>query len=564
MSEASSFLVRTLVAEGVITDADARRAHEHAATEGRDVVESLVALGLVSAQRLAIERAVICEYPYVDLGVYEVDIRNAALMPRALAERVLAFPLFCIDGHATVGMADPLNLQALDQVRQVLKAEVDPVLCDAEQLRATIAKAYSLVRGAAVEPPEAREGEEQLTTGDEPIVAALNQILASAAEAGASDVHISPDEHELVLRYRVDGVLIPQQGPPRSVHAGLIQRLKVMAHLDLTQTRRPQDGKFRFQHRGESIDARLSLVPTIHGENAVMRLLRPSSAIGSIASLNMPAEMAEHFRAYIERPHGMILVTGPTGSGKTTTLYTALAHLNTPDVNIMTIEDPVEIRLPLIRQIQVNAEIGLTFASALRAILRQDPDAVLVGEIRDQETARIAVQASMTGHLVLSTLHTNDAVGAVARLRDFGLPAFAINSALLCAIAQRLVRRVCPSCAEPDHPDPAVLARLGGHGQCLPAGASFQRGRGCPRCLNTGVKGRLGVFEMLRVTPQIQQLIEADATSAAIRQAGMAEGMRPMWEDGFQKAALGLTPLSELCGLRGIEDEDAPAARKAA
>jgi type IV pilus assembly protein PilB len=556
------FIIKTFQAEGLVKEADIRRAQEHAVKSGGDVLDSLVALGIVTARRLAIAKAKICEYPFVDLAHFDIDIGNTKLMPRGIAERLTAFPLFVLDGVATVAMLDPLNLQAIDQVRQLLKADVDPVLVDAEQLRGMIARAYSLAQsGTATEGMSATSVDESLTTGEEPIVAAVNQIIASAADMGASDIHINPEETELLLRYRVDGALQSLQGPARSAHTSIVQRLKVLAKLDLTQTRKPQDGKFRFMHRGtEAVDIRLSLIPTIHGENVVMRLLRSASNIGPVSALGMPAEMTRWYEEAIERPHGMILVTGPTGSGKTTTLYTALNHLNSPTRNIITIEDPVEIRLPVIRQVQVNSEVGLTFVAALRSVLRQDPDVVLVGEIRDQETAKIAVQAALTGHLVLSTLHTNDAVGALARLKDFGVPMFAVNSALLCVIAQRLVRKVCESCAGPES-DMGLLTAIPAEWRKK---KDYRRGSGCGACRNSGHKGRLGVFEMFRLTPAVQRLIERNATDTEIAAAAGADGMKRMWEDGLDKASRGLTSLSEVVRLRAAHEEQSQAPKREA
>ncbi len=550
--DSSHFLMQTLLADRVITQADADRATQHAQANSCPVTDALVSLNIVSSRSMAILRAKICEYPFVDLNAFDIDLRNAERLPRAVAERLGVFPLFCLDGVATVAMLDPFNLQALDQVRQIIKCEVDPALCDAAQLTALISRAYTMVTASAGDQPVA-EADRDLTTGDEPVVAAVNQILAAGSDAGASDIHVSPDESALHLRYRVDGVLHPQQGPAKGMHAGIVQRLKVMARLDLTQTRKPQDGKFRFMHRGEPVDVRLSLIPTIHGENVVMRLLRAGTKIGTIADLGMEPDIARWYTDAINSPHGMVLVTGPTGSGKTTTLYTALAALNTPDVNIMTIEDPVEIRLPLIRQIQANAEIGLTFASALRSILRQDPDVVLVGEIRDAETAKIAVQAAMTGHLVLSTLHTNDAIGAIPRLKDFGLPIFAINQGLLCVIAQRLVRRLCAECAGPAPVDDDTLRELG----IDRAGAAgLRRGAGCARCASTGYRGRVGVHELLRMTRRIQRLVEKDAASAELLGAAALDGFQPMWRDGLAKALRGVTTVDELRQLRSsIEGE---------
>ena len=561
MLDSSHFLIRSLLQDGVVRQTDVERASDQARTMGVTIPEAMVSLGIIPSRVLAISRAKITEYPFVDLAAFSVDITNAELLPRATAERFGAFPLFIIDGLATVAMLDPLNLQAIDQIRSALKRDVDLVICDPEQLRALIAKAYSLSRVNAEGSPAAIEQDADLTTGDEPIVAAVNQVLASAMEMNASDVHIGPDEHDLHLRYRIDGVLVPQQGPSRAAHAGIIQRLKVMAKLDLTQSRKPQDGKFRFTHQGQYVDVRLSLIPTIHGENAVMRLLRSAAAIGPIASLGMPDEVSRAYEEYVHRPHGMILVTGPTGSGKTTTLYTALNAINSPDTNILTIEDPVEIRLPLVRQMQANAEVGVTFASALRSFLRQDPDVILVGEIRDAETARIAVQASLTGHLVFSTLHTNDAVGAISRLRDFELPLFAINAALLCAIAQRLVRKVCSQCAAPEDGGTVPPRGFGLTPNDMPA---FVRGTGCAACKNTGYRGRMGVYEMLRMTPSIQDIVERGGTAAELRERASAEGMRLMWQDGLEKARRHTTTVWELSKLRSVADEAAPATRRLA
>jgi type IV pilus assembly protein PilB len=542
------FVIREFLADGLVKEADVRRANEHAASCGGSPVESLVALGIVTSRRLAIARAKICEYPFVDLGAFDIDIHNANLIPRGVADRLIVFPLFVVDGTATVAMNDPLNLQGIDQVRQLLKSDVDPVICDTEQLRNLISRAYSLVRTEGLDST-GRSGTDDTTTGDEPIVAAVNQIIAGAVDASASDIHINPDETELHLRYRVDGGLKSQQGPARNAHAAIVQRLKVLARLDLTQTRKPQDGKFRHVHRGEAVDIRLSLIPTIHGENVVMRILRSANRIGSVKDLGMSPEMTAWYGDLIEHPHGMVLVTGPTGSGKTTTLYTALHAINTPDRNIMTIEDPVEIRLPLVRQVQANPEVGLTFAAALRSMLRQDPDVVLVGEIRDGETAKIAVQAALTGHLVFSTLHTNEAIGAIPRLKDLGVPLFAINNALLCIIAQRLVRKVCDGCSAPETAE-NVHAILPGVDP-----RPFRRGTGCAKCLNTGFKGRLGAYEMLRITPRVQKIIERDGGQTEIAAAARLDGMRSIWEDGIDKAKAGLTSVQELLKLRSISEE---------
>ena len=547
MLDAGEFVIRDLFDRGRITEDDLGRAREHARSAGVAMVDALVALGVVDSREVAITRAAICESPFVDLDAYDIDLGHADRLPRTVAEKHGAFPLFTIDGVTTVAMIDPLDLRGVDAVRQALRGETVTVLADAEPLRSLISRAYSMAGATRRDDPEPRRVPSDLTTGEEPIVAAVNDLIARAVDDGASDVHINPDEHELHIRYRVDGVLQSRQGPGVAAHAGLVQRLKVMGNLDLTQTRRPQDGKFRFEHTSGPIDVRLSVIPTVCGENVVMRLLRQGSSLKDFNELGMPPVLIQSLVDMLAMPHGMVLVTGPTGSGKTTTLYTALARLNTPARNIMTIEDPVEIRLPLVRQTQVNPEVGLTFAGALRSILRQDPDVVLVGEIRDQETAQIAVQASLTGHMVLSTLHTNDAVGAVARLRDFGLPSFALNSALLGVVAQRLVRRVCADCARPDDPSDATLRAFG---LTRDDAALLRRGEGCARCLGAGYRGRVGVYELFQMSPAAQEAIETGASAQDLARTVIAAGMRPMIHDGIEKARLGLTTLDELWRVR--------------
>jgi type II secretory ATPase GspE/PulE/Tfp pilus assembly ATPase PilB-like protein len=386
----------------------------------------------------------------------------------------------------------------------------------------------------------------------QPVVAAVNQLLADAASQRTSDIHINPDEGALHLRYRIDGVLQSRQGPPLSMHAGIVQRLKVMANLDLTQTRRPQDGKFRFRHNGSLLDVRVSTMPTVCGENVVMRLLASTQAIHDFPELGVPAPLATEFEELLAQPYGMILVTGPTGSGKTTTLYTALHKLNDPSSNIMTIEDPVEIRMPYVRQIQVHPEIGLTFSNALRSILRQDPDVVLVGEIRDGDTASIALQAALTGHMVLSTIHTNDSVGAVSRLRDFGLPSFVINSAILGVMAQRLVRRVCEHCTTPITIDDSWRKRF----QLENEVTGFVKGKGCGRCAQSGYRGRVGMYELLSMNPAVKVHVEKGDSTDRIRDAAVATGMRLMWQDGVEKARVGLTTLEEIAAATFVVQVD--------
>ncbi len=557
------FLEKALVEDGLLTTQQIAEARRFGVERDLDLVDALVKSKTLGGREIAMTRAVMCETPFLSVTDYEPCYANTQILPRSISERCCAFPLFLIDGVLTLAIDDPLNLEATDQIRQIVKCEVDAVLAERDELKALITRAYSLTSSQGEKPKAEVEtpAEEELETS-QPVVAAVNQLLTDAASQMASDIHINPDENQLHLRYRIDGVLHVKQGPPLSMHSGLVQRLKVMANLDLTQTRRPQDGKFRFMHDGKLIDVRFSTIPTVCGENVVMRLLAHSQKIHDFPDLGIPAPLVEELEGLLQQPYGILLVTGPTGSGKTTTLYTALSKLNDPSCNLMTIEDPVEIRLPYVRQIQVHNEIGLTFAAALRSILRQDPDVVLVGEIRDGETATIALQAALTGHLVLSTVHTNDAVGAVSRLRDFGLPSFVINSAVLGVIAQRLVRRVCSHCPVPDMIDPLTRRRF----HLDESVTGFVKGKGCSRCTQSGYRGRLGLYELLSFNPAIKALVEQGGSVERIRELAVANGMRQMWQDGVEKARLGHTTLAEVATAASIIqiENAAPAARMAA
>ncbi len=542
MSERADYVVSAMLEAGIVSqeqlDGCAAFVREHSVT----MAEALVAQKIVTRRQIAITMAEISECQFVDLEAYEINIRNSQLLAQSAAQQLRAFPLFDLDDSIAVGMIDPLDLASVDQIRRLLKTEVEPVLCEQQALVELIARAYSLSAGSGDEQSSSSDGPKSLVTGEEPIVAAVNQILAQGAREGASDIHIGPDEHELHLRFRIDGNLQKRHGPAKSAHSGIVQRLKVMASLDLTQTRRPQDGKFRFTYAGKPVDVRMSIIPTIYGENVVLRLLASGTGIKDFSDLGISTDTIDGIMAFLARPHGLFLVTGPTGSGKTTTLYTAIKKLNTPGRNVMTIEDPVEIRMAMVRQLQVNAEIGLTFAGALRSILRQDPDVVLVGEIRDEETGRIACQAALTGHLVLSTLHTNDASGAVGRLRDMGCPPFMINAALMGALAQRLVRRICPHCVEPDQADELLLRRFGLEDDH----SGLVRGAGCGKCMSSGFKGRVAVTELFHMNHELQKLVEAGGAAADIRSAAVRAGMRPMWRDGLDKALSGFTTLEEV------------------
>jgi len=544
MLDQDVFLERALIDEGLVTRERLDEARRSTAKQNLDLIDALVSTKTLTGRQIAMTRAAMFEVPFVNLAEYDVCLANSGLVPRSIAERYCLFPLFHVDGVLTLAMDDPMNLDALDQVRQAAKCDVDAVLVERLPLRGLIARAYSLGHDQSrfSSSSDVQSDAEDAVDVSQPVIAAVDQMMGDALESGASDIHINPDDGRLHLRYRIDGVLQEKQGPPISMHAAIVQRIKVMAHLDLTQTRRPQDGKFRFRHNGQPYDVRVSCVPTVCGENVVMRLLATTKQILSFEQLGVPAGIITRLERTLENPYGMMIVSGPTGSGKTTTLYTALAKLNDPSSNVMTIEDPVEIRLPYARQIQTHTEIGLTFASALRSILRQDPDVILVGEIRDEETASIALQAALTGHMVLSTLHTNDSAGAVSRLLNFNAPSFVINSAVLGVVAQRLVRRVCQHCREAYSPSALMLERF----NVKPETNGFTRGAGCARCGQSGFRGRLGLYELLEFDPVIQELIDRGATTNEIRAAAVQQGMRLMWQDGLEKALLGQTTIEEV------------------
>jgi general secretion pathway protein E len=382
-------------------------------------------------------------------------------------------------------------------------------------------------------------------TSDSPVIRLVNLMFSQAIRDNASDIHIEPYQNTLKIRERLDGILHDMLSPPKQVQAALVSRIKIMARLNIAEKRLPQDGRIELKVADREIDVRVSTLPTAFGERVVLRLLKKSSVLLSLADLGLPEARLAPFAAAIKAPTGIILVTGPTGSGKTTTLYAALCAINTTDINIITIEDPIEYRIDGIGQVQVNPKIDLTFASGLRSIVRQDPDVILVGEIRDSETAEIAMQSALTGHLVFSTLHTNDAAGAITRLRDMGIEPFLLASSLNVVLAQRLVRVICPHCKEPYVPSAEMWSRIGLHPERYLGQRAF-RGKGCDHCLHTGYRGRRGIFELLPMSPAMKSLVLTTADANEIRQQAMAEGMVSLAEDGADKVAQGQTTIEEV------------------
>jgi len=475
-------------------------------------------------------------------------------------------PARLINKELTVIMGNPLDYYTIDAIRIATGHEVRPLIGKETEILWAIDQYY----GSGVTSmekiiedidsiPEYQAEEEQNVNhlrdmaSEGPVIRLVNLIITRAIETRASDIHFEPFEDQFRVRYRIDGVLHDVESPPKRLQAAIVSRVKIMAKLNIAERRLPQDGRIMLRVKGKEIDFRVSTVPTIHGESIVLRILDKSSIVLDIEKLGFPVDTMGGFRELIERPHGIILVTGPTGSGKTTTLYCALEKINSPEKKIITVEDPVEYQLKGVNQIQVKPSIGLTFANALRSIVRQDPDVILIGEIRDAETAEIAIQSALTGHLVLSTLHTNDAPSAITRLIDMGMEDYLLSSTIIGILAQRLVRVACPHCREPYTPDPAILREMKVDGASL-ADLDIIEVKGCESCSHTGYWGRAGIFEFLQITDDIQKLILGKKDSNIIKEVARKEGMRTLREDGWLKVKKGITTLSEV--LRVTQEEE--------
>jgi general secretion pathway protein E len=479
-------------------------------------------------------------------------LREARVCPLSIEGNVL-----------TVASADPLNPIVADELRQATGLSVKVVVSSLAGIQEVIDRSYDgaatplqrIVEGME-EDGRGGEGDEDVNTlrdmaFEAPVVRLVNLLVENAISSEASDIHIEPFEDTLRIRYRVDGILYEQEAPPRRLQAAVTSRIKIMAEMNIAERRLPQDGRIRVTLRGQRVDIRVSTMPTVHGESIVMRLLQRSSVFLPLEKLGFPGETLKRFESLIKRPHGILLVTGPTGSGKTTTLYAALDKINAPGVKIITVEDPVEYQLKGVNQIPVRPKIGLSFAQGLRHIVRQDPDVILVGEIRDLETAEVAIQASLTGHLVFSTLHTNDAPGAITRLQDMGVEGYLVASVLEGVLAQRLVRRICQVCRVPDTPSRADLDALGIDAD---PGVTLFRGKGCEDCRGTGYRGRSGIYELFVIDEDARSLILRRATTRDVRQHAVARGMNTLRMDGWKRACEGVTTLEEL--LR-VTQEDA-------
>ncbi len=551
-----------LVAERLTSADVVAQALARAGTTGERLGEALVALGAVTREDVLRALAKQQNLPFLsrdELPSALPVVKN--LSPKYLRQYAVC-PVSVENGQLTVATADPLNPVVVDDLRQSTGLVVKLVVSSPEAIGEAIDRTYD---GAATPLQRIVEGmeDEGGAGGDEdvnhlrdlafeaPVVRLVNLLIENAIGAEASDIHIEPFEDTLRIRYRVDGILFDQEAPPRRLQAAVTSRVKLMAEMNIAERRLPQDGRIRVTLRGRRVDIRVSTIPTVHGESIVMRLLDRASVFLPLEKLGFPADTLRRFEALIKRPHGILLVTGPTGSGKTTTLYGALDKINSPDLKIITVEDPVEYQLKGVNQIPVKPKIGLTFATGLRHIVRQDPDVILIGEIRDLETAEIAIQAALTGHLVFSTLHTNDAPGAITRLQDMGVEPYLVASVLEGVLAQRLVRRVCQACRAPDAPNAADLEALGIEGA---AGTKLWRGRGCDECRGTGYRGRTGIYELFPITEDARSLILRRAPSRDIRRQAIEDGMVTLRHDGWRKACEGVTTVEEI--LR-VTQEDA-------
>ncbi len=561
MKKSNTSLGESLVFEGLLTPEQYRQIQIEIEKTQESFVKVLRRLRLIDEKRLLAFLSAKFQIPQVELTHQIIKPEVLKVIPEMLVRRLSVMPIRKIGKRCTVAVSDPMNLSVTDRLRIETGLDIDPVLATESEIKNAIDQYYGArsemndVVESLIQPEETTPDANTLAQGagieEAPIMKLVNTMFSEAIRQGASDVHIAPDKKEVVVRNRVDGMLREVHRYPKSSHTAVVSRLKVMANLDISESRVPQDGRVQLESQGEQVDLRVSIVPTIHGENLVIRLLNLSTAVRSLEDLGMLEADSESFRHLILKPYGMLLITGPTGSGKTTTLYAALHQINTPDKNIVTIEDPVEYQLPMVRQIHVNPKVDLTFANGLRSILRQDPDIIMVGEIRDKETAEIAIQAALTGHLVLSTLHTNDATSAVARLIDMGIEPFLISSTVIGILAQRLVRNICPDCKREFPVEDQMLRKFEFARNGLPKSAayefkSFFKGTGCLSCRQSGYRGRSGIFELFIPDDEIRELILHKASSTSIRERAVAKGMNVLRQDGLEKIKRGMTTIDEV------------------
>ncbi|MFA6217402.1 MAG: ATPase, T2SS/T4P/T4SS family [Candidatus Omnitrophota bacterium] len=538
-----------LIERGLITPVQLKEALDQQKFSTEKIGEILLKNGLVSQEEL--ERALASQSGIAkfNLAGYIIEPDVIKIIPEEFSRKYKLIPVFIVENTLTVAMQDPKNVFVIDELQRITKLNVEPVLAEELDIRKAQdqyygGSAFNLQQIiASIDKDKLVDGEK---LGEEaPIIKIVNHLIVQAVQMKASDIHIEPEDKLLNVRYRIDGILRHQPSLPRDLAGAIISRFKIMSNLDIAEKRLPQDGRIMMKIGSKNIDFRVSTCPTVHGENVVLRILDKTGLVLGLESLGFPSREMSLFKEILSSPYGIVLVTGPTGSGKTTTLYSSMQMLNKEDVNIMTVEDPVEYQFQGMRQVQVNPIAGLTFASALRSFLRQDPDIVMVGEIRDKETAEIAVQAALTGHLVFSTLHTNDSASSFTRLIDMGVEPFLVSSSLLGILAQRLVRRVCEKCKEYYAPAPELLKSLGLE-EKIGKDIKFSRGRGCQICNKTGYKGRIGIYELLKMSPGIQQMVLTRSSAEVIREVAVKEGLTTLRKAALDKLILGVTTTEEV------------------
>jgi type IV pilus assembly protein PilB len=573
MAKVKSFgerIADALVEDGLLSEGQIVELLEQQKKEGARLIKLIIDKSYVSEQDLAVSMGRVLNVSPINLARISLLPDVVELLPRDTTFNYKVLPVSRLENRLFLAMADPLNVLALDDVRRITKLEVTPLIASEKAIIDKLNAFDAAKSGGSMEDiiqdaqkqseaeadadsvESVKEGVEEVnidqlaaSSGEAPVIKLANLIIVQAIKDRASDIHLEPFEKGMRLRYRVDGVLMDATPPPKQMQLALASRFKIMSSLDIAERRLPQDGRMRVKVSGKDYDLRVSVLPTVHGEKVVLRVLDKSNLSASIDKLGLDPETFKQFKFAIDAPHGLILVTGPTGSGKTTTLYSALNELNSPIYNIVTVEDPVEFQIPGINQVPTKKDIGLTFANALRSILRQDPDIIMIGEIRDTETAEIAIEAALTGHQVLSTMHCNDAPGAIARLDDMGIAPFLISSSVILSCAQRLMRRICSHCKEPVAYPSKMFEDLGIDPATF-SGLQLYRGRGCDRCKNSGYAGRMAIIEAMTITDQIRKLIIARANTRELAKVAISQGMHTLRMVGLDRAREGISTLEQV------------------
>ena len=572
MAKVKSFgerIADALVEDGLLSEGQIVELLEQQKKEGARLIKLIIDKSYVSEQDLAVSMGRVLNVSPINLGRVSILPEVVELLPRDTAYNYKVVPISRLENRLFLAMADPLNVLALDDVKRITRLEVTPLIASEKAIVDKLnafdaaktgsmediiqdAKKQSEADADADSVESVKEGIEEVnidqlaaSSGEAPVIKLANLIIVQAIKDRASDIHLEPFEKGMRLRYRVDGVLMDATPPPKQMQLALASRFKIMSSLDIAERRLPQDGRMRVKVGGKDFDLRVSVLPTVFGEKVVLRVLDKTNLSASIDKLGLDADTFKQFKNAIDAPHGLILVTGPTGSGKTTTLYSALNELNNPIYNIVTVEDPVEFQIPGINQVPTKKDIGLTFANALRSILRQDPDIIMIGEIRDTETAEIAIEAALTGHQVLSTMHCNDAPGAIARLDDMGIAPFLISSSVILSCAQRLMRRICSHCREPVTYPSKKFEDLGIDPATF-SGVQLFRGRGCDRCKNSGYAGRMAIIEAMTITDQVRKLIIARANTRELAKVAISQGMRTLRMVGLDRSREGISTLEQV------------------